>query len=377
MKIIYLIAATHNSGGMERVLANKANYLVAYGYDVSIITTDQRELKPFFALDERIRCYDLGINYEENNGKTFLNKLVHYPFKQWRHKMCLTKLLKELKADIVISMFCNDASILPRINDGSKKILEVHFSRFKRLQYGRKGIWRIADEWRTRNDKQVAARFDRFVVLTQEDRTYWGDISNIRVIPNARTYTFNQPATLNNKTVLAAGRYSHQKGFRRLIDAWKLVCKEVNDWNLLIVGDGVLRQDLLRQIEENELNENITLKKVQANKMPEVYSNASIFALSSYYEGLPMVLLEAQAAGLPIVSFACKCGPKDIIEDGVNGFLVEEGDVDTLAGRLLDLINDVDLRKKMGRASYRNSTYYTEEVIMKQWEELFQQVMKR
>lgn len=376
MKIIYLIAATHNSGGMERVLANKANYLVAHGYDVSIVTTDQRGLKPFFPLDERIKCYDLGINYEVNNGKSFFNKLLHFPFKQWKHKIRLTELLKQLGADIVISMFCNDASILPRINDGSKKILEVHFSRFKRLQYGRKGLWRMADEWRSREDEQTVARFDRFVVLTQEDRAYWGDIPNIQVIPNARTYTFSQPATLNDKTVLAVGRYNHQKGFERLIDAWNLVCQKVNDWNLLIIGDGELRQDLLRQIEMNGLNEKVVLKKVQADEMPDVYANASIFALSSYYEGLPMVLLEAQAAGLPIVSFACKCGPKDIIEDGISGFLVEEGDTDALAERVIDLINDESLRSEMGQAAYRNSARYAEGVIMRQWEDLFQQVIK-
>ena len=376
MKLIYLIAATHNSGGMERVLANKVNYLVAHGYDVSIITTDQRGLRPFFPLDERIKCCDLGINYEENNGKSFLNKLLHYPFKQWKHKIRLTKLLKELNADIVISMFCNDASILSRINDGSKKVLEVHFSRFKRLQYGRKGLWKIADEWRSRNDERMVACFDRFVVLTQEDRTYWGDIPNIQVISNARTYTFSQLTTLNNKTVLAVGRYSHQKGFERLIDAWKMVCQKVDGWTLLIVGDGELRQDLLRQIEANGLNEKVVLKKVQAEKMPDAYTHASIFALSSRYEGLPMVLLEAQAAGLPIVSFDCKCGPKDLIENGVNGFLVKEGDVDALADRLLFLINDENLRNEMGQAAYCNSVRYAEEVIMKQWEDLFQQIIK-
>lgn len=376
MYLIYLIAAIHNSGGMERVLSNKANYLMAHGYEVSIITTDQLGLKPFFPLDERIKCYDLGINYEENNGKSFFNKLLHYPFKQWKHKIRLTKLLKELKADIVISMFCNDASILSRINDGSKKILEVHFSRLKRLQYGRKGLWKMADEWRSRNDERVVARFDRFVVLTQEDRTYWGDIPNIQVISNARTYTFSQLTTLNNKTVLAVGRYSHQKGFERLIDAWKMVCQKVDGWTLLIVGDGELRQDLLRQIEANGLNEKVVLKKVQAEKMPDAYTHASIFALSSRYEGLPMVLLEAQAAGLPIVSFDCKCGPKDLIENGVNGFLVKEGDVDALADRLLFLINDENLRNEMGQAAYCNSVRYAEEVIMKQWEDLFQQIIK-
>ena len=155
------------------MLAKKANWLVEQGHEVVIVTTDQRGQRPFFPLDERIKCYDLGVDYEENNGKSFVNKLIHYPFKQWKHKRKLSALLHSLRADVVISMFCNDASFIPSIKDGSKKILEIHFSRFKRLQYGRKGLWKLADEYRSKQDAKVAARFDRFVVLTDEDKEYF------------------------------------------------------------------------------------------------------------------------------------------------------------------------------------------------------------
>ncbi len=372
MKIVYLIAGTYNSGGMERVLANKANYLVALGHDVTIVTTDQRGQQPFFPLDKRIECYDLGINYEENNGKSFFNKVLHYPIKQWRHKKELSRLLKKLSADVVVSMFCNDASIVPQIKDGSKKVLEVHFSRFKRLQYGRTGLWKLADKWRSNNDIRVVSRFDRFVVLTQEDKTYWGNLPNIQVIPNARTFSFEKPAALTHKTVMAVGRYDYQKGFERLIAAWKQVCSKVDGWKLEIIGDGPLRQQMLQQIEENGLSDSVILKKLPADQMKDAYTNASIFALSSRYEGLPMVLLEAQAAGVPIVSFNCKCGPKDLIEDGVSGFLVEEGDIEGLANKLVSLMEDEALRQKMGKAAYQNSDRYTEDAIMKQWQDLFQ-----
>lgn len=101
------------------------------------------------------------------------------------------------------------------------------------------------------------------------------------------------------------------------------------------------------------------------------------FALSSRFEGLPMVLLEAQAAGIPIVSFACKCGPKDLVEEGVNGFLLEEGDMDGLAKRLICLMENGELRKKMGEAAYRNSEHYAEDAIMKQWLDLFQELSNK
>lgn len=374
MKILYSIAGTYNSGGMERVLANKANWLVAHGHEVIIVTTDQRGESPYFPLDARIKCYDLAINYEENNGKTFLNKLIHYPFKQWKHKARLTALLKELRPDIVISMFCNDASFIPSIKDGSKKILEIHFSRFKRLQYGRKGLWRLADWWRYKTDAKVVSRFDKFVVLTHEDKEYWGNLRNMCVIPNARTFEANQPATLEAKKVVAVGRLNHQKGFDRLIDAWSIVDNVVSGWKLQIVGDGELREQLQYNIRELGLSNQINIGRAEKD-MVSVYKDASILAMSSRYEGLPMVLLEAQAAGLPIVSFDCKCGPKDVIENGVDGFLVEDGDIEQLAQKLVVLMQDANLRKQMGSAAYAHSERYSEERIMKQWTDLFDEVM--
>lgn len=375
MRILYNIAGTYNSGGMERVLANKANWLVAHGYEVVILTTDQRGESPYFSLDARIKCYDLAINYEENNGKSFLNKLIHYPFKQWKHKRRMTVLLKELKPDIVISMFCNDASFIPSINDSSKKILEIHFSRFKRLQYGRKGLWRLADRWRYKTDARVVSRFDKFVVLTHEDKEYWGNLRNMCVIPNARTFEVSQPATLGTKKVIAVGRFNHQKGFERLIDAWAMVVREMPDWTLHIVGDGELRTELQQQIDCLNLSVHVILGRAEKD-MISVYKDASILAMSSYYEGLPMVLLEAQAIGLPIVSFDCKCGPKDVIEDGVDGFLVKEGNIEELAQKLLVLMQDANLRNQMGSAAYARSERYSEERVMKQWTELFDEVVE-
>ena len=375
MKIVYTIAATYNSGGMERVLANKTKWLVQNGYEISIMTTDQNGRSSFFEFDPRVRFYDLGVNYEDNNGGSFLNKLIRYPFKQWRHYRALKKLLQELKVDVVVSMFCNDAAILPKIKDGSKKVLEIHFSRFKRQQYGRKGVWKLADDLRSRNDIKVVSDFDRFVVLTEEDKSYWGDLANIQVIPNARSFIFDKPAELNEKAVIAVGRYCYQKDFGKLINAWSIVCKNVDDWKLHLVGDGEDREALQKQIDELALNDRVILGRAETD-MKTVYVNASILALSSRYEGLPMVLIEAQSVGLPIVSFECKCGPKDVITDGVDGYLVEEGDIAALADRMLMLMKDEDLRKRMGQEAYKNSERFSERRVMAQWEKLFKEVVR-
>lgn len=370
MKILYCIAGTRHSGGMERVLANKANWLVSHGYEVTIVTTDQEEEKPFFPLDERIECYDLGIGYEQNNGKSFINKLLHYPIKQYRHRKKLTALLKQLKPDITISMFCNDVSFLPRLKDGSKKVLEIHFSKFKRLQYARTGLWRLADTYRNWQEERQVRRFDRFVVLTEEDKGYWGNIHNMEVIHNARTFNPTSTATLDTKRVVAIGRYTHQKGFERLIEAWNKICRQYPDWRLDIVGEGEERTSLQALIDNYGIAHSVTLCP-PTNDMDAVYRGASIIAMSSRYEGLPMILLEAQAYGLPIVSFNCKCGPSDVITNGIDGYLVDEGDIMALAAQLAPIMKDDTLRLQMGVEARKKSERYAEEVIMAKWTALF------
>lgn len=369
MKLLYNIAGTYRPAGMERVLTNKAIWFAAHGYEVVIVTTDQKGRKPYFELDPSIRCVDLGIGYEDNNGGSLLNKIINYPFKQRRHYKRLKALLVKERPDVTISMFCNDVSLIPKIKDGSKKVLEVHFSRFKRLQYGRTGLWGIVDKWRSDNDVRLADKFDAFVVLTKEDSGYW-NTDNIRYIPNARTFENVTPANLDNKKVITVGRYSYQKGYDLLIKVWDEVHKHYPDWTLDIIGDGEEREKLQKMIDDLNLAGSVCLKH-STPQIAQEYQNASIVALSSRYEGLPMILLEAQTFGLPIVSFKCKCGPQDVITNGVDGYLVDEGDIKGMADRIMALIKDVRRRKVMGKAAIISSKRYSEDTIMQKWVDLF------
>jgi glycosyltransferase involved in cell wall biosynthesis len=360
---------------MERVLANKANFLTEHGYEVLIITTDQKHRASFFTLSSQIQCYDLDVNYDENNDKGFINKVLHYPFKQWKHKNRLTKLLNYLQADIVVSMFGNDVSFIWKIKDGSKKVIEIHFSRFKRLQYGRKGVWKWVDAFRNKTDGEIVKKFDKFVVLTREDETYWGNLPNMEVIENAKNEWGDPIASLESKIVLAVGRYNYQKGFERLIETWRLVYEHFPDWKLKIIGDGELRNELEMQVKKYSLENTVELKKSTSNILSE-YLDASLLVLSSRYEGLPMVMLEAMSVGLPVVAFTCKCGPRDIITDGENGLLVPEGNVPELAMRVMQLMKDSALRKKMGLAARISSEHFSEPVIMEKWIHLFEDLIK-
>ena len=376
MRLVYCIAGTRHSGGMERVLANKANYWVRHGHDVTIVTTDQHGELPFFHLDTRVKCIDLEINYEDNNGKSIWNKLAYYPFKQYVHRKRLRALLKRVQPDITISMFCNEAAFLPKIKEGGWKVLEIHFSKYKRLQYGRKGLWRWVDIVRSRYDEILVKKYDRFVVLTEEDKSYWGALPNMVVIPNARTFTPDNTALLQNKKVLAVGRLTYQKGFERLIEAWSLLNGKYPNWKLFIVGDGEKKEELEQLVVDSSLQDSVFLK-APVKDMEQLYREASVIAMTSRYEGLPMILLEAQAYGIPIVSFKCQCGPADIITDGKDGFLVPEGNIPMMAEKLSMLMADYQLRAKMGKAAVLSSKRFDEEHVMNQWENLFRSLLNK
>lgn len=376
MRIAYNIAGTYNSGGMERVLANKANFLARQGHEVMIITTDQQGRKPYFTLGKGIKCSDLDINYSSTQGQGIVGKSLSYLLKQRKHKRRLKKLLTDYRADIVISMFDHEVSFLHTIDDGSGKLAEIHFSRFKRLQYGRKGLWGLADRWRSKRDLKLAAYYDRFVVLTHEDRGYWGDLSNIVVIPNANSFEPDRVASLDEKRVIAVGRYDYQKAFEELIYIWKGVKAWYPDWKLCVYGDGPRRKELEELIEALYLRDVVQLLP-SVKDIESEYLKSSILVMTSRYEGLPMALLEGQTCGLPLIAYACKCGPKEVIRNGKNGYLITEGDRQSFAEKLMFLMGNTDTRIRMGREAKLRATDFSEEVVMAKWLTLFEQLVQK
>ena len=373
MKIIYCTHSLYNPGGMERVLVNKVTYLVErLHWNVSIVTTDQKGRPSFYVLPKGVKLIDLNINYSDDNIKTPIGKIGGYLKKRRKHRKLLSAILFQEKADIVVSLYPSESSFLPKIKDGSKKVLELHYCKFFRLQYGRKGILGWIDKLRTRQDESIVRRFDRFVVLTQEDRGYWGDIPNIQVIPNAAKLLGQQFSNLSKKRVIAVGRLDYQKGFDRLIQAWELIQENgtFHDWQLDIFGQGEWREMLQQMIGGKRLQANTHICPPTKNIGTE-YTHSSLLVMSSNYEGFPMVMIEAMACGLPVVAFDFKCGPKDIIQDGKNGLLVSNGDIQGLADAMMTLMGNEALRKRMGEKARKVISTYSEETVMSQWIRLF------
>lgn len=375
MRIAYCILGTFNAGGMERVLSSKTNYFVNnLGWDVFVITTDQKDRPSFFEFSPKIKHIDLNVNYTDEYKYSLLYRKL-LSGKKRLHEKRLSVLLQQLKCDIVISMYDQDFYFLNRIKDGSAKVLEFHFSKYARLPKEGDRWRKILTKYYILRDSYIINKYSKFVVLTEEDRTCWGDFKNMTVIHNALVDIPNVHALLNNKQVLSIGRLVSQKGYDRLIRAWKLVHDRYSDWKLKIIGGGEDHDKLLSLIERLELL-NIIEISPPTSTIEKDYLESSVFVLSSRYEGLPMVLIEAMGYGIPCVAFSCQCGPSDIIENKKTGLLVENGNVDELANAICCLLGNQKVRIEMGKkGAISVKEKYDFDCIMKQWVSLFHSIV--
>lgn len=378
MKIVYCLIDSSRSGGMERSVCTKANYLADnLGYDVTIITTDRGSKKNFFDFSSKIRFIDLGINYVELENQPFFKGFYYQLRKRRLHKKKLGEVLKTLDADISISTCTHEFTILAQIADTSHKIAEFHFCRpYKNIEYSllsasflsrKKALWGEQNKYRYIN------KYDAFVVLTDEDASRWSDFSNVEVIPNTLSFYPDNYSSCNEKKVIGIGRLSPQKGFHYLIDAWSLVNNKYPDWVLAIYGEGSEYDFLISYIKDKGLEDHISICSPSSD-IQSICSSASVYAMTSEYEGFGLALVEAMACGLPCVAFNCPSGPSEIISDEINGFLIPLGDVTLLAEKIVELIEDDKLRKQMGGIARNDITRFLPENIMPKWIRLFERL---
>lgn len=378
MKLVYCIHSIYNPGGMERVLLNKVNYLVEKkGWEIVIITTDQHSRPPFYPFPEGVRFIDLNVNYSEDNVKGVIGKTLGYLKRRRLHKERLSRVLMEEKADVVASLFPSESSFIPDIKDGSKKVLELHFCKFFRLQYNRGGLIGLIDKYRTWQDERIVRRFDSFVVLTEEDKKNWGEIPNMVAIPNASLAMFDKHSDLTARRVIAVGRLDYQKGFDRLVEAWDIVQNtgEFGGWRLDVFGQGEWQDMLQGMIDERGLSATLKLNR-PTNDIGKEYAESSLIVLTSNYEGFGMVLVEAMSCGVPAVTFDCQCGPKEIVCHGERGLVVRNGDISGLAEAMMTMMRDGELRRRMGENAKKVIDIYSEGRVMGMWVRLFEELVR-
>ena len=380
MNIVYCTDSVCHAGGIQRVTIAKANALADMeGNKVWIVVTDNQHPDPVMPLSEKVSLVDLGVRYYEDDWKSKWNVLRGIFVKRKTHKRELLDFLNRIGPDIVISTGTSEKYFLPRLRVSSSPafVREIHFSKDYRMRAARgwfdKTLARLGD---IADYSFNIWRYDRIVLLTEEDRqSHWKPDDRLAVIPNPVTFHPSAHSSLQNKKVIAVGRLVHQKNFASLVRAFSLVKKRFPEWTLDIFGDGNEWEYLSSLINTLGLSETVRLMG-KSSMIQDVMPGYSLFAMSSRFEGFPLVLVEAQSCGLPVVSYACPCGPKDIIRDGVDGFLVPPGDEAALAERICQLIEDDNLRRKMGAAALERTKDFSLERIIPRWTSLFEELME-
>ena len=378
MRIIYCLDEMSHPGGIGRVTSIKANWFAEHGHDVWVVTANQCGEQDYYELHPSVKRKDFAIGFQLgiDNGNLLI-KFVRKIGKMRRYRSELEQFIYEVKPDIVVSTFTNDSDFLYKLKDGSKKVLEFHFSHegFKsQMKYGPQTLKnKLLLTYRLRKHERIAKKYDAFVVLTHEDAESWKGYDNLHVINNMLSFEPQKTSTCIEKRVIAVGRLDFQKKFDRLINIWALVNKECPEWELDIFGQGPDKESLQKQIHLLGLEKVITINP-PTKKIGEEYQKSSIFVMTSTYEGLPMTLLEAISYGLPCVSYPFPCGPRDIIEDGINGYIIEEGDKEKFAQWLVELMKNDELRQEMSKKAKESSKKYNVDNVMEQWLALFSKI---
>ena len=375
LKIVYITPALYMAGGVERVLTLKANYFAEhFGYDITIILTDGKGIPHAYPLSDKVKVINLDINFEELWTCSFVKKIFVYLKKQRIYKRKLTAELMRIRPDITDSLLRREINFINDIKDGSKKIGELHVNRanYRNFEANDTNLFKkIFEKFWIRNLVSHLKKLDKFVVLTEEDRGAWSELPNVEVIPDPLSFVPKYVSSLSNQRVIAVGRYVYQKGFDLLLHAWSEVENHCSGWELVVygAGDRTPYEDLVSKLSLQRCFLNGPTSDIEKE-----YINSSLFVFSSRFEGFGMVLVEAMACGLPVVSFACPCGPKDIVTDGKDGLLVDNGDVHQLAEKIIYLIAHPDERELMAEQAKRKSENYKIENLAMVWKDLLEEL---
>lgn len=366
-RILITLKDITEAGGGERVGVNLANaFAQDLGQKVQIVSFFRSQEKPCYALDSTLTCtYLCNAKAKSKNPLiTLLNKTLFRLIFSYRvHKLAQ-------KSDIILA---NDGWFVPLFKDKTRF--------FKNSQNPHKPLYiRLWHLNAPKKMRKKLALFDTLVIPSSKELPLWQRYHNfVRVIPNFLPQIPSLNTTYSQKAVLSVGRMDKgdQKGFFRLLDIWQILAQnkkfecEIQKWQLIIVGDGVLKKELESKIKALNLQESVILKPF-TKQIEKEYLSASIYAMSSHFEGFGMVLAEASSYALPCVAFDVKTGPSDIIADEKSGFLVADNDLQGYADKLMLLMCDENLRENFGtKAKQVVSEKFSKEVVMKEWQGLF------
>lgn len=354
-KVCFLIGDMSLSGGTERVTSLIANSLVDEGYQVSILSLSGGK-QSFFEMYDQIGLYSL-FDQKVSMKKNFIT--------------CCRRIRKFVQSHQIDSLIVVD-SISCVFTVPALMGLRIQHICWEHFNFNVD----LGVSFRRLGRKWAAKYCDVIVTLTKRDKELWeAGLKNIKakIVPIANPTPYENiqhTPELKNKIVLALGRLTYQKGFNFLVEAWAKVCMQDQDWTLQIVGSGEDEQALKQQAESLGVANRIEFIPATKN-VDQYYRNSSFYCMSSRFEGLPMVLLEAQSYGLPIISMDCDTGPAEVISHGENGFLVNS--VDEMAASIVQAIHLDELHyHQMVQNSKNNVLRFNSKNIIGCWKDILE-----
>ncbi|MBF2708388.1 glycosyltransferase family 4 protein [Flavobacterium soyangense] len=362
MKILYIIPFIEGAGGVQRVLSMKTNYLVEnFGYEIHILTQNGENKPLFYSFNDKIALHDMVL---------LGNKISFF----LQYVKALKKALHTINPDLII--VCDNGlkgfTIPFILKTNIPIIFECHGSKYiedkKKLKY-----------FSTTKIKFVfkefsANKFTKFIVLSSESLKEWS-VKNAVVIPNPLWFQASRFADLKSKKVIIVARHSYEKGLDRMLQIWFKVVQKHPDWSLEIYGKSNENQELQKLANTLNISNSVCFFE-PINDINGKYLEASIVVMTSRSEGFGMVLIEAMALGLPCVAFDCPCGPRTIIQNNKNGFLIEDGNIDSFVQKMELLIENENLRIQLGKNAQESVKIYDLDIIMQQWVSLFKNLVK-
>lgn len=357
IKLLYITNGINGAGGLERVLSVKASYLAEhYDYEVTILTLNETHPDSFYIFSPKVKLY--SITAAGNPIKYLLSYVKG-----------IKKIVKEIQPDVI--SVCDDGLkgfFIPTLLSTKIPIIyERHASIALNTNATIKGkiVWFLM--------QSLAAKFTRFVVLTDSNKKEW-KTDNLIAISNPLSFYPMRTAELVAEKVIAVGSHSVNKGYDLLLKAWKKIAEQNPEWELHIYGKIDKEKTYINLATTLSIANSVFFHEPVPN-IEEKYLESSIMVLPSRTEGFGMVLIEAMVCGVPCVSFDCPSGPRDIIADNEDGFLVTNGNTKELAESINKLIGNSELRNQMGTKAKENVRRYLPENIAKQWHNLFNHII--
>jgi glycosyltransferase involved in cell wall biosynthesis len=360
-KIVFVLPGI-GAGGSEHVVSMLCNHFASLGWAVTLLTFEMPGTDAFYAHAPSVRIERLGLPARKH---LFLGGLFATVARFRRLKAALIS----AQPDVIVSFLTrtNVLSLLARNGLGIPIIVS---------ERNNPELQEFGPVWSLLRDKLYAGA-NGLVTMTRGAMGFFPPSPGriCRVIPNhAHISEAAIDVRREGRRLVAVGRLVPQKGFDLLLEAFARVSPEFPGWTLTIWGEGPERPALEALRDRFGLNSKVLMPGNTA--APGAWTkSADLFVLSSRFEGWGLVVGEALAAGIPVLSFDCKWGPSEMITDGVNGRLVEDGDVDALAYGLHDLLNNDALRMNMSAAARDSMRKFAPHRITRQWQDLIEDVL--